>query len=91
MPLWNELKSSTFTGDNGLYHTGLQGGPDQHGELRVWTLPNSVMAVAEANYGRLDAALRYMDAIAEQIDLEMPGALPEISAESRIRSVCRIQ
>jgi hypothetical protein len=39
------------------------------------------MALAEANYGRLGAqqALRYMQAIASQIDLEQPGALPEIA------------
>jgi hypothetical protein len=39
------------------------------------------MAVGEANYGRLGAnqALFYMRSIADQLDLEMPGALPEIS------------
>jgi hypothetical protein len=39
------------------------------------------MAVAEANYGRLGdkQAPFYMDSIAKQLDLEMPGALPEIS------------
>ena len=75
------LESGTFTGETGLFHTGRGGGPDGQGELRVWTLPNSVMAVGEANYGRLgeDQALKYMNAIAEQLDLEMPGALPEIA------------
>jgi hypothetical protein len=65
----------------GLYHTGVGGGPESKGEQKCWTLPNSVMAVGEANYGRLgeDEALFYMDAIARQLDLEMPGALPEIS------------
>ena len=75
------LESSTFTGSCGLYHTGVGGGPTGAGELKCWTLPTSVMAVAEANYGRLGArqAPFYMDSIAEQLDLEMPGALPEIS------------
>ncbi|MDQ3861906.1 MAG: glycogen debranching protein [Actinomycetota bacterium] len=84
------LESPTFTDINdpndpydscGLYHTGVGGGPDGNGEMKCWTLPNSVMAVAEANYGRLgeDEALFYMDAIAGQLGLEMPGALPEIS------------
>ncbi|MCK4726883.1 MAG: hypothetical protein KAT29_13815, partial [Anaerolineales bacterium] len=41
------LESEDFTGESGLYHTG--GGPDGKGETKVWTLPNSVMAVAEAN------------------------------------------
>ncbi len=72
-----QLESPTFSGDTGLYHTGTGAG---EGERRVWTLPNAVMAVAEANYGRLgdDQALRYMRAIADGIGVEMPGALPEI-------------
>jgi hypothetical protein len=37
------------------------------------------MAVAESNYGRVDHALFYVDAIAKLLDLEMPGALPEIA------------
>jgi glycogen debranching enzyme len=75
------LESPTFTGSCGLFHTGAGGGPTGAGELKCWTLPTSVMAVAEANYGRLaeDQAPFYMDSIAEQLDLEMPGALPEIS------------
>jgi glycogen debranching enzyme len=72
-----QLESAVFSGDTGLYHTGTGAG---RGEQRVWTLPNSVMAVAEANYGRLgdDQALRYMRAIAGGLDVEMPGALPEV-------------
>jgi glycogen debranching enzyme len=72
------LESPTFTGTNGLYHTGIGGGSNGQGERRVWTLPNAVMAVAEANYGRLPQALRYMNAISSSLDLEMPGALPEV-------------
>ncbi len=74
----DRLESQTFTGKTGLYHTGKGGGRDGQGELKVWTLPNAVMAVAEANYGRVDQALQYVKAIASQLDLEMPGALPEI-------------
>jgi glycogen debranching enzyme len=75
------LESGDFTGECGLFHTGRGGGPEGQGELRCWTLPSSVMAVAEANYGRLanEQALFYMQTIAEQLDLEMPGALPEIT------------
>jgi glycogen debranching enzyme len=71
-----------LTGPCGLFHTGPGGGPDGAGELKCWTLPTSVMAVAEANYGRLgqDQALRYIGAIAGLLDLETPGALPEIAA-----------
>ena len=75
------LESDDFTGECGLFHTGVGGGPTGAGELKCWTLPTSVMAVSEANYGRLDEdqAPYYMRAIARQLDLEMPGALPEIS------------
>ncbi len=77
----NTLESRDFTGSCGLFHTGRGGGPTGAGELKCWTLPTSVMAVGEANYGRLgtNQALFYMRAIAGDLDLEMPGALPEIS------------
>jgi glycogen debranching enzyme len=77
----NTLESEDFTGSCGLFHTGSGGGPTGAGEQKCWTLPTSVMAVGEANYGRLanHQALFYMRSIAEQLDLEMPGALPEIS------------
>jgi glycogen debranching enzyme len=77
----NTLESSDFTGSCGLFHTGAGGGPTGAGERKCWTLPTSVMAVAEANYGRLGdkQALFYIYSIANQLDLEMPGALPEIS------------
>jgi glycogen debranching enzyme len=74
-----ELEASS--GDCGLYHTGQMGGPSEQGELKCWTLPTSVMAVGEANYGRLgeDQALFYIRVIANLVNLEMPGALPEIA------------
>ena len=77
----NTLESGNFTGQCGLFHTGSGGGPTGAGELKCWTLPTSVMAVGEANYGRLgtNQALFYMRSIADELDLEMPGALPEIS------------
>jgi glycogen debranching enzyme len=75
------LEMGDFTGECGLFHTGVGGGPTGAGELKCWTLPTSVMAVGEANYGRLanNQALFYMRSIADELDLEMPGALPEIS------------
>jgi glycogen debranching enzyme len=77
-----ESLEAELSGPCGLFHTGEGGGPDGAGELKCWTLPTSVMAVAEANYGRLgeDQAMRYIDSIAGLLDLEMPGALPEIAA-----------
>ncbi len=75
------LESDAFTGENGLYHTAEGGGPDGEGELNIWTLPNSAMAVGAANYGHVgeDQALKYMTATSDFIDLEMPGALPELA------------
>jgi hypothetical protein len=75
------LEGSTFTGSCGLFHTGAGGGPTGAGERKCWTLPNSVMAMGEANYGRLanSQALRYQHTISGDLMLEMPGALPEIS------------
>jgi hypothetical protein len=34
--------------------------------------------VAEANYGRMDQSLRYLELIASELDTEQPGALPEL-------------
>ena len=71
------LESSAFTGTNGFYQAGVGGGPKGKGDLEAAALPSSVMAVAEANYGRVDESLRYVLDIARQLDLEQPGALPE--------------
>lgn len=70
------LESPDFTGGCGLFHTGAGGGPDGKGEQRCWSLGSAVMAVGEANYGR--DATPYMDHIARTLDLEQPGALPEL-------------
>jgi glycogen debranching enzyme len=75
------LEGPNFTGSCGLFHTGAGGGPTGAGERKCWTLPNSVMALGEANYGRLGdtEALLYQHTISGDLMLEMPGALPEIS------------
>jgi hypothetical protein len=75
----NVMQSRTFTGKYGLYQAGIDGGVDGQGDLRIWTLPTSVMAVAEGNYGRVDKALSYADDVAGLLNLEMPGALPEMA------------
>jgi hypothetical protein len=36
------------------------------------------MAIAEANYGRIDQSLRYVQFVADELDIEQPGALPEL-------------
>ena len=74
---FQKLESSVFTGTNGFYQAGVGGGFNGKGDLEASALPSSVMAVAEANYGRVDESLRYVLDIARQLDLEQPGALPE--------------
>ena len=73
----SNLESSLFTGTNGFYQAGEGGGFNGKGDLEASALPSSVMAVAEANYGRVNESLRYVLDIARQLDLEQPGALPE--------------
>jgi glycogen debranching enzyme len=77
----DRLESPDFSGQGGLYLIGESGGPDGKAVRKAWTVMSGVMAIAEANYGRLgeQQALRYMREIAATLDLEMPGALPELS------------
>jgi hypothetical protein len=65
-----------------LFLVGTGGGPDGKAVRKAWTVMSGVMAIAEANYGRLgeQQALRYMREIAATLDLEMPGALPELAS-----------
>ena len=86
-----------FTGEFGLFHTGTGPTSDPAGnqgpscdsvissvqsEQDIFSLGNSVMAVAEGNYGRLAQQQKYTTANARsQLDpsvWEMPGAMPEI-------------
>jgi glycogen debranching enzyme len=75
------LESADFSGPCGLYLVGEGGGPDRKPVKKCWTVMAGVMALAEANYGRLnpDQALRYMQSIVAQLDLEQPGTLPEVA------------
>jgi glycogen debranching enzyme len=77
----DRLESSDFSGPGGLFLVGAGGGPDGKAVRKAWTVMSGVMAIAEANYGRLgeQQALRYMREIAATLDLEMPGALPEVA------------
>jgi len=74
------LETPAFSGECGLYLVGEGGGPDGKAVKKCWTVMAGVMALAEANYGRVSSqqALGYMQAIAGLIDLEQPGALPEV-------------
>jgi hypothetical protein len=75
------LETTPFSDTCGLYLVGEGGGPDGKAVKKCWTVMAGVMALAEANYGRLGAeqALGFMQAIAALLDLEQPGALPEVA------------
>ncbi|MGA8656386.1 MAG: hypothetical protein WB586_09570 [Chthoniobacterales bacterium] len=73
----NHLESSTFTGTTGFYQQG-QSLPAIKGNRQASAVNTGVMAVAEANYGRMDESLRYVSLVANELDVEQPGALPEL-------------
>ncbi len=72
-----QLESSTFTGTTGFYQQG-QSLPAIKGNLQASAVNTGVMAIAEANYGRMDQSLSYIKFIANELDVEQPGALPEL-------------
>jgi hypothetical protein len=72
-----QLESSTFTGTTGFYQQG-QSLPAIPGSRQASAVNTGVMAIAEANYGRMDQSLRYVNLIANELDAEQPGALPEL-------------
>jgi hypothetical protein len=67
-----QLESSTFTGTTGFFQQGIKGG------FQASAVNTGVMAIAEANYGRMDQSLKYVNLIADELDVEQPGALPEL-------------
>ncbi len=75
------METSDFSSPMGLYLVGKGGGADGKGVLMSWTITSAAMALAEARYGRLadHQALLYMRAIAKCLDIEQPGALPELA------------
>lgn len=60
----------------GFYQQG--SGPNITGSFQASAVNTGVMAVAEANYGRMDLSLTYATFIAKELDREQPGALPEL-------------
>jgi hypothetical protein len=72
------LESSIFTGTTGFYQEGQDLAQKITGSRQASALNTSVMAVAEANYGRMDESLQYVTFIASELDTEQPGALPEL-------------
>jgi hypothetical protein len=74
-----------YTGAWGLYHTGTPGCDPAvssvKSERQVFSLNTAIMAVAEANFGRLAASRRYQrwNARLTSRPDEQPGAMPEIA------------
>jgi glycogen debranching enzyme len=66
------LESPSLTGKNGFYQQAALGGRQSS------AVNTGVMAIAETNYGREDEALRYVRLVARELDVEQPGALPEL-------------
>ncbi len=74
---FRQLESSTFTGTTGFYQQG-QRLPAIKGSRQASAVNTGVMAIAEANYGRMDQSLRFVSFVANELDVEQPGALPEL-------------
>jgi hypothetical protein len=70
-----QLESSTLTGPTGFFQ---QASPPGNGGRQASAVNTGVMAIAEANYGRMDQSLRYVQFVADELDVEQPGALPEL-------------
>ena len=77
-----QLEGPTFTGSCGLYVDGV-GGPMGTSGQSCYLVNTGAMAVAEANYGRLSQAAGYLDKVASQLTVEMPGSLPELAASAQ--------
>jgi hypothetical protein len=76
------MEGPTFTGSCGLYVDGV-GGPSGTGGQTCYLVNTGAMAVAEANYGRMSQSTSYMDKVASQLTVEMPGSLPELAQSSQ--------
>jgi hypothetical protein len=66
------LETPAFSGTCGLYLVGEAGGPDGKAMKKCWTVMAGVMALAEANYGRLGAE-QAMLSVVPQIPPSWPG------------------
>ena len=77
-----KMEGPTFTGTCGLFVDGV-GGPSGTGGQSCYLVNTGAMARAEANYGRTSQAISYMDKVAGQLTVEMPGSLPELAASAQ--------
>jgi glycogen debranching enzyme len=63
-----------FTGPWGVYVQGIYGGA-------MMSIATGVLAVAEAVYGRSEQALRYVRILTDTLEMQMPGAISEMSPD----------
>jgi glycogen debranching enzyme len=68
------LESEEFNGPWGILL-------NPHSQAVTMTLPNGIMAAAEAQYHRMDQALAYSQKIAAMLPYAMPGAFSEVSPD----------
>jgi glycogen debranching enzyme len=70
LPILDRMRKED-TGEHGLYLSAVE-------RQAVMTISNGVQAVAEANYGRTDQALWYMDKIVQTFNRKLPGSISEM-------------
>lgn len=70
----DRMGTAEFTGPWGTYLSGMY-------QTQMMTISTGVQAVAEARYGRMDEALRYMQQIASTFNVRLPGSISEMSPD----------
>ncbi|WP_458208755.1 hypothetical protein [Haladaptatus sp. NG-SE-30] len=72
----DHMETTEFTSPWGLRLSGTE-----YGNEHTMTISTGVMAAAEVEYGRADAALEYLRRMARTESYEMPGSLSEMSPD----------
>ena len=73
MRCFSRLESPEFNTEWGFAH------PEWLNTYPPMTIGTGILAVAEANYGRIDKSIEQVQKIARHIQVEFPGALPEFA------------
>jgi glycogen debranching enzyme len=68
------MEGPEFTGRWGVYIDGIQ-------QRAMMSISTGVVAVAEAEYGRPERALHYIRMLTDTLDMQMPGAISEMSPD----------
>jgi hypothetical protein len=70
----DRMEGPEFTGRWGVYIDGIQ-------QRAMMSISTGVVAVAEALYGRPERALAYIRMMTDTLDMQMPGAIAEMSPD----------